>query len=1688
MSAPENHKWEIRVFHMIVNSDTDPELISSDSGHVVDACNTRSNSAIGSNGAKEKIHGEVVLYENINNNCYNGDGQPFSEFFKCIGSARVNDNHVEFWADPNLLHPPYIRINGRVVCLTEDLPITAAHPLQVAVNESCTGGEVYITDYNVPPMFFNIEDLMRNGGMVDGFDCTSKYFDGFELAEHLLIVQSSFDHPVFMGLKSDEGGFDHVFIPEEDPGLPVGYYTYSLRYVTQEGDRTEWSMPTPQIPVTATFGAKCTAFPYSATHSDYPDIANPTTFGIHLRLRINNYLNYNFIEIRRDRWNTGSGLGVLPASEIVGLIEVSDGELSIVNILDKGLTESVLSAAEATDVMTAIQRAKAIRYFSRRLYLANIEYASRVLDEDDYELGYSSPQQANMTPFMRKMGKVGHNDPWNATYLKSHMCREKFGYAIAFWDGQGGMSFADDIENFDNYEFPSRRGVAVPGATNLSYWGMVTAAKEDGTIGETFEVFDLENAITKPTSCNIFNILTKGGKHKNGLNIFPECGDVDSDFVDLAGFVRADKVGFKPFRPHSSNDDSCTGSDMRVNIGILNEGDFNNPFKNYDPKGFAPEYYARGISLNKIVNWPSWATAASIVRTKPAGKVIAQGMGHYALNSGGSSVGDNTTKAHKKLWCYFPDLDPETGINPTDIIDVKNNPQNYALQLVSPLGFFTEVYSFDERFGLADRKIDMITYARIIREEFVGGTAQINPDSSSSMGLQNSPVDERYVGYSHWLRTSSQSDAPFPLGTNGDQEFPISDVNDQEVLNGRGEYLVITMEDEIYNHEGFGGTHPQGTSPQARDWLEPLYIVNLVRKGDVNVSTQNIQSFEHTGTYIKFESVIGISSGDSEQIYELVDERWEDCIHTIGTISSSEASSNGYLLLRERFAYIKDELGVYKRWVNVTSKNQAEIDIILDDITQNGFGTVNDLDGDHTVYGVFTHTEEFDGPAPIHKLVFKLLNSDYYAFAQIPQAGSEIVVKYDNRIPIQIFGGDSFVGESMWAPLDLKYNSESEWDGDSQKFVLNIAFPNRAYKLNPRIMQPNKAHAILQSTLHIQSSEKMQFDNIIGSNPAKVRQLVNMFCCETRISMNYCFGDAPSKHSTFHTFPKKQYVMRPNKWDPTPADENWAEENNLQGEYEEVYGKEWNWWGYGGFRFRPRVNHDYSHTSRTSRFISGVPEVGFKEQNLFCTRIIWSAERAVNIQNAPGVRTFSDLNYYDLPDENGEIKLLWNGPSDNGQNLYAFTNSGAALLLTNKNLLHEAEGALLGEIGSDTAGVIKHVWISQFIGIADEMWRGFAEWHNICFWPTRTGVFRLSGNKIEDISRLSYFNKLRPLLQDFAKGYKDEMAGGFDALNREYILSFNRRGTGYFDLKPGQIRERSTFVVDSVQNSDIPVGLYEYGSQIFTMLDGQVLNVTCNLSVTIQDGMFIGGLMGHLLTNLMYVLVSESSPNPVKVKYLDHSIGGNIYLTMVIYPGSCVRFTPYTLTSEEGGYTNPYGDAVYFTADSVVLDNLTEQFIDDGCQTFRFSEEKTGWQGRSAHQYDKYLTDENRILGMRKNITYELNKGLVLNGVDINASFIGVAVGEQPWDKEFVRMRINSNIAPTSVRFYLTREDAVEDNPLCEVTGSQLKSRYGYEFNIPRKLVARDRLQGRILFYRVTHDTPEDFKVIDIQVQHKNLK
>ena len=190
----QHHPHDIKHYSNGVNRDVDDELMGLQEGQSIDACNMRSNPMDGDNAARKKINGEEVMYPNIDNRCAGGTGLPLASTYECIGIVEVNDHIIEFWADSAKVDPPVVRIDGLIVLMTADLPVTIDAPLQIAKNESCVGGEIYFTDYVVTPMLFNIDDLLLNSGIDVGGkegECTGKYFDGFNLDEHLLVFNQS---------------------------------------------------------------------------------------------------------------------------------------------------------------------------------------------------------------------------------------------------------------------------------------------------------------------------------------------------------------------------------------------------------------------------------------------------------------------------------------------------------------------------------------------------------------------------------------------------------------------------------------------------------------------------------------------------------------------------------------------------------------------------------------------------------------------------------------------------------------------------------------------------------------------------------------------------------------------------------------------------------------------------------------------------------------------------------------------------------------------------------------------------------------------------------------------------------------------------------------------------------------------------------------------------------------------------------------------------------------------------------------------------------------------------------------------------------------------------------------------------------------------------------------------------------
>jgi hypothetical protein len=1550
----QHHPTDKKSFEKGINSDANKELLGVRQGEHVDARNMRSVSMDGDNFAKKKIKGEEVLYPNIDNRCTIGTGLPLSDDYECMMTQEINGHIVEAWAvDPaTSALPSLMRIDGKIVLMSVNFPIRLDFPLEYHKNETCIGGEFYITDDNSRPMVFNAKDLLLNSGVSVGNEtgaCSEKYFNEFNISENIVGVSSSLFKIAFIKQSGLGGSFDEVF---GSNGLLVGMYSYSYRYATTEGDRSGWSPVSEMIPVIRGANNYSAEYPKMGNYSSDPSLTSPTTHGNHLKIKYDNTNSFDFIEVRRDGWYAGSTLNTPPISDIIGAFSVSPG-LNTVDVLDYSTpdeAEDPLTEEDLVDVAESIQAAKAIRYYNSKLWLMNVKYREKDI-EDVIDFVDIDPDD-RIAPTIQKIGKKGHVDTFNAAYFKSNMRGEANGFGLFLYDDAGAKSYAKSI--VDSFQFPNRRDPVSTETLGNSYFGVVKAADTNGAApSNTHEVFDHATAkkrdvvpgevekqkISVPPFGTFQNPPTTGTwAHPTLVNI------LDNQVLGTA------TDPYKPLHPVSQTD-PVSDLNRRVNTHVYTDNGYSSPATPYNSECFGIDYYSMGAAFSGInpETLPDWADGFSVVQTNPAKRVIAQGLGFYSLISCETGAlngfGANGGKESHALLCNFPDLDQQTGLTPevvTGLLGTHGASSPYRLQVVSPLGFFTEFYSyFANSFSAKRKAIDAIAYVRILEDR-----GQINPLWDGKVSLND------YVGFGSW-RSLSENASMFPSNTNPNL-FTIDTITEAPTANASAVNLHITLVEGIYSMVYTGSAAEDGDfyATTMKKWLEPMYVVNLVRD-DAQINPGLLSEFNYTGHYIKLRSKIIESDGSVTQTAALVSERWEDCTRDfVGQVN------NAYSNL-ERFTFVGVPGGVENRWLDVTGKTPAVVGVLQANIASFGFDTVTDASGSYNVYGVYTVTQTYDGSSPVFTL----------SFDNLP-IGVDVYVNYDNRIPVRVFGGDTYVNDHIFPVLDNTYTSSGNPQDDSHDFSFNVPFPYPMYSLNVFIGLVGNVTAgftnsrYLTNTLtaagggyyggnvlegHIYFDSSFLGSGASGFKPSKWRQLVAMWTAETRINLSFAFNVEITKtEEDSQFFPLKHYVYRPGKWDDgadpdsIPPSGTFLDDNNIYDGYYTDYGREWDNWGHGGFRFRQAVNIDYSK-GQTGELVTTIPALGFDEEVDFCTRILWSVTRPINVQDTPTVKTFPPANFYDISDNTGEIKFAWDADSAKGNNLYALTNNGVCLVLVDKRILSEINSNELATMGTDIGGVTDELWINKEIGMDNETWRSWAEYANVLFWTNSTASYMMGNNTIENIAENGYSHMLRTkYIPKANKGVDSKVSGVYDVLHKEY-----------------------------------------------------------------------------------YVTADEREKNE--------------YSTLI------------------------YG--------------VSQEAL----------------QCQSNYRYDKYLSINNKVYGMKGMETFELGVGNLLNGDEYECYVAGVSNADSYSDKEFIRIRVNSHSKPKRVEFYSDYDAYLAGTPSSIVDATvnplNIKDYHGYECYIPRKSVAPfDREQGRLVIFKIVSDDDEEFFVSTAGIQYKTLK
>ena len=113
----------------------------------------------------------------------------------------------------------------------------------------------------------------------------------------------------------------------------------------------------------------------------------------------------------------------------------------------------------------------------------------------------------------------------------------------------------------------------------------------------------------------------------------------------------------------------------------------------FPQKGFAPRYFSLGVAIDGITGIPNWVQSFSIVRSKPANRVSAQGIGFYRLASGvpRSPLFNESlaTKDGAKMLFHSPDMECG-GVESTVIDDIISNLSCYKAHREAPIGFVFE--------------------------------------------------------------------------------------------------------------------------------------------------------------------------------------------------------------------------------------------------------------------------------------------------------------------------------------------------------------------------------------------------------------------------------------------------------------------------------------------------------------------------------------------------------------------------------------------------------------------------------------------------------------------------------------------------------------------------------------------------------------------------------------------------------------------------------------------------------------------------------------------------------------------------------------------------------------------------------------------------------------------------------------
>lgn len=1301
--------WIMRMLGKGMSADIRPEQVQD--GFHRDATDFRMGSVDGNASGLESIGGERQLYDlTPAEQLQNGN-------YVCIGMVDAGGEVFSVHASPVAGVPVKVKIGGVTMAESPVIPYTHDRPLQMRSLSRKQGAIVFIADGNAPALFWDVEAIKA------AFAANEQtYFSLLELQSISVIPVGPTEWP------------EHMGNPDIGTGAKTGQYSFFLRYYDEFGNKSNFGLPTPLISVAfrqaPIYPDDTRQYPGGQTAGGEPQAPGiSTAYGIALRWQIDNRFNAAGVELIVSKFNDGLGLASPGETEVVFRRNMVDGEFGFVDFVyprDNNFSE-VIPADVAAQQFVNFTAPKALDLIDNRLIYANIALKDEVVpltfQDNNGEKTFPFTQRV-FTRYGGQEYSDGYSDPRNNTYMKSAVHNERYGIGVMLTDGFASKSAVVSVQ--ENVPMPER-GRRKQG-DSLFYssdpiFRTNTECQGADTVSPTFD------AIVQGTDSKTFTEFTNV---VNGINYNPwrPQGPTDGNYV---------RYKQKPIvrRFVSAGDDAS-------DTGAV----------------FNPQIHALGIGIYGPSNLSTAAPECevmSIMRTAPAGRVIASGMAVYQPLPVQTAVSNNRTKLLNQLRCHFPDF--ASGVVPlSKQQDIVNDPQKYRVKL-TPYGFYNETYSYRQSQDLSQALAfyaDIITYMDMQNDPGDGAAGGVNTgEPAGGMAIQPGasapPSRTNNIGWQAWRRLTG--DIPGPSSTPGQDYLWFMDPNNPDqgateiaITNfsinqeGRGTSCLMTLNNAVYRgSDAVSGSYFSDQS--TRRFHGPVWIVDIIET-NASVPEQNVQQYLYTGTHIPTSRTIGLFFPDSNGIGEV------EIFHA--RLYDAVPRQPG---VERRYAYVQAQGQPERRWMHAGSNTGGvPIATVIADINANGFWV--DPDGNE-VYGLYNAT--FNNSIGTQTVWYLRFGS--IAGIAPPPTGSRVIIKYDKDEPILSLGFDATVNPSVGAVFDRKNPAFSGDQGPLDPIAFAAPMPydggtrTSNYVLPTALPNPNA------------------FQPLIFRSVVSLRQWIVMGTVVTRTPQHLNIGGGDTDR---YAFPQMHYIIRPTN----PQSFSSGVANGFNPTYDQEYPNEAQWFDYGGFRFKPQYNLIYSRQPNVSG--TGVPLNGQNPRTLLPTGHIASLRFNPISQDSPGLRTFTYDNLFIADEALGEVKMIAALDQSGRQMLWGWTENGYYNIPYNAQILTDADGDVVATQSVDVFWPRRENWIARGDhGMPAERWR-IATKANIpnaqhstdtVFWADRSSVYMLMGGIAVDIAvnraRSVLLPAISTLLFDGAPGY----SAVYNRRNNEYLLT-----------------------------------------------------------------------------------------------------------------------------------------------------------------------------------------------------------------------------------------------------------------------------------------------------------------------------